>query len=76
MPAPEAARTLTRFELAPDGNRILVVTRGEIFTIPVKDGPTMPVTHGSGARERGAGFSPDGKRLVYITDAPGEEEIR
>jgi tricorn protease len=73
---PEAARTLTEFDIAPKGDRIAVVTRGEIFTIPVKDGPTMPVTHGSGARERGAGFSPDGTRLVYITDAPGEEEIR
>jgi tricorn protease len=73
---PEAARTLTEFEIAPKGDRIAVVTRGEIFTIPVKDGPTMPVTHGSAARERGVGFSPDGTRLVYITDAPGEEDIR
>ncbi len=73
---PEAARTLTEFEIAPKGDRIAVVTRGEIFTIPVKDGPTMPVTRGSAARERGVGFSPDGSRLVYVTDAPGEEEIR
>jgi tricorn protease len=73
---PEAARTLTEFDIAPKGDRAVVVTRGEIFTIPVKDGPTMPVTHGSGARERGVGFSPDGARLVYVTDAPGEEEIR
>ncbi len=73
---PDAAQTLAGFDLGPKGDRILVVTRGEIFTIPVKDGPTMPVTHGSGARERGAGFSPDGTHLVYITDAPGEEEIR
>ena len=72
---PDAAQTLTAFNLAPKGDRLLVVTRGEIFTLPVKDGPTMPVTHGSSARERGAGFSPDGTRLVYITDAPGEEEI-
>jgi len=73
---PDAAETLTSFGISPKGDRLLVVTRGEVFTVPVKDGPTMPVTHGSGARERGAGFSPDGTRLVYITDAPGEEEIR
>jgi tricorn protease len=73
---PEAARTLTEFDIAPKGDRVAVVTRGEIFTIPVKDGPTMPVSHGSGARERGVAFSPDGTRLAYITDAPGEEEIR
>jgi tricorn protease len=73
---PDAAQTLTSFNISPKGDRLAVVTRGEIFTIPVKDGPTMPVTHGSAARERGASFSPDGKSLVYITDATGEEEIR
>ena len=73
---PEAAKTLSWADLAPKGDRIAVTTRGEVFTIPVKDGPTMPVTHGSGARESWASFSPDGKRLVYVTDAPGEEEIR
>ncbi len=73
---PEAGRTLTSGDIAPKGDRIAIVTRGEIFTIPVKDGPTMPVTKGSGARESWAAFSPDGKRLVYVTDAPHEEEIR
>jgi len=73
---PEAARTLTWFEISPKGDRVVIVTRGEIFTIPVKDGPTMPVSKGSGARESWASFSPDGKRLVYVTDEAREEEIR
>jgi tricorn protease len=73
---PEPGRTVTWFDLSPKGDRIAIVTRGEIFTIPVKDGPTMPVTHGSGARENWAGFSPDGKNLAYVTDASKEEEIR
>jgi tricorn protease len=73
---PDAAQSLSSFGIAPKGDRLVIVTRGELFTVPAKDGPTMPVTHGSGARERAASFSPDGTRLVYITDAPGEEEIR
>ncbi len=73
---PEPGRTLTSFDIAPTGDRVAIVTRGEIFTIPIKDGPTMPVTKGHGARESWAGFAPDGKRLVYVTDAPREEEIR
>ncbi len=73
---PEPGRTLTSLDLAPKGDRILIATRGELFTIPVKDGPTMPVTHGSGARESRARFSPDGARVVYVTDEPGEEQIR
>ena len=37
---------------------------------------TLPVTHGSGARERGASFDKSGKHIVYITDATKEEDIR
>jgi tricorn protease len=73
---PNPGRTMTWLDLSPDGDRLAVVTRGEIFSVPVKDGVTLPVTRGSGARERRAGFSPDGKRLIYITDEPREEEIR
>jgi tricorn protease len=73
---PNAEKTATSFELSPDGDRLAVVTRGEIISVAVKDGVTLPITRGSAARERGASFSGDGKRLVYITDATGEEELR
>jgi tricorn protease len=33
------------------------------------------VSHGSGARESWGSYSPDGKRLVYVTDETGEESI-
>ncbi|MFH1681491.1 MAG: hypothetical protein ABIH26_12735, partial [Candidatus Eisenbacteria bacterium] len=72
---PDAREYLTWFSLSPDAERLAVVTRGEIFSVPVEEGLTLPVTHGSGARERAAGYDPKGKRLVYITDAGGEEEI-
>lgn len=73
---PNAEKSLTSFDLAPDGERVAVVTRGEIMSVAVKNGVTLPITRGSAARERGAAFSGDGKSLVYITDAPGEEELR
>src|SRR5439155_6259847 len=73
---PEAAKDITSFDIAPDGQRLAVVTRGEIFSVAVKHGVTLPVTHGSAARERAASFSGDGKSLAYVTDAPGEEELR
>ncbi len=71
-----AARTVDWFDLSPDGERVVVVTRGEVFSVPVEKGPTLPVTRGSGARERTASYDPTGKRLVYVTDEPREEEIR
>ncbi|MDX1388027.1 MAG: S41 family peptidase, partial [Acidobacteriota bacterium] len=73
---PNGGRYMTWFELSPDGERLAVTTRGEIFSVPVENGVTLPVTRGSGARESWGGFSPDGKRLVYVTDEPREEEIR
>jgi tricorn protease len=73
---PNPEKAITSIELSPDGDRLAVVTRGEIMSVAVKDGVTLPITRGSAARERGASFSGDGKSLVYVTDAPGEEELR
>ena len=73
---PNPEKAITSFELSPEGDRLAVVTRGEIMSVAVKDGVTLPITRGSAARERGASFSGDGKSLVYITDATGEEELR
>jgi len=73
---PNSARYVTFFDLSSDGERLAVTARGEIFSVPVKKGVTLPVTRGSGARESWASFDPEGKRLVYVTDEPREEEIR
>jgi tricorn protease len=73
---PEPERTVSWFDMAPDASRLAVVTRGEIFSVPVKEGVTLPISHGSAARESWAGFDGEGKRLVYVTDEPLEEEIR
>ena len=62
-------------DLSPDGNRMLLVGRGDIFTIPAKEGITRNLTQTSGAHERSATWSPDGKYIAYISDASGEDEI-
>jgi tricorn protease len=73
---PDAAQNLTWFDISPDGDRLAVVTRGEIFSVPVKDGVTLPITRATGARENYASFDNDGKRIIYVTDAPHELEVR
>ncbi len=72
---PDPERYVTRARLSPDGERLAVVARGEIFSVPVEEGVTLPITRGSGARERGVDFGPEGERVVYITDASREEAI-
>ncbi len=72
---PNPSQYLTGFALDPGGDRVAVEARGEIFSIPAKEGITLPITRGSGAREKYATFDPDGKRLAYVTDESGEETI-
>lgn len=72
---PDPAQYLTEFTLSPDGDRVVTVARGEMFSIPVEEGVTLPITRGSGAREDRVIFHPEGKRLLYITDQSGEEEM-
>ena len=54
-------KNVTSFEIAPDGKRALFDARGELFTVPAKDGPTRNLTNTPGVHERNAKWSPDGK---------------
>lgn len=61
--------------LAPDGSRVVVTTRGEVFDIPVGKGVTRNITRSSNSNDRGAAWSPDGKSVAWIGDATGESEV-
>ncbi|WP_229751248.1 S41 family peptidase [Undibacterium terreum] len=65
----DASKTITSAHLSPTGKRILLTARGEVFTVPVKDGSTRNLTETSGVREKDALWSPDGKHIAYISDA-------
>ena len=63
------------FDVSPKGERAVFVARGEVFTVPIEKGPTRNLTRSSGAHDRDAAWSPDGKQIAYISDASGEDEI-
>ena len=63
------------FDLGPDGNRMTATARGDIWTIPAKDGITRNLSKTPGVHERSVAWSPDGKYLAYISDATGEDEV-
>jgi len=71
----DVSRSVTNFEIAPDGSRAILGARGDVFTVPAKFGPTRNLTQTPGIHERNAKWSPDGKWIAYISDRTGEDEI-
>ena len=66
---------LTSLDISPDGDRVAVTTRGNIFVLPTKPGRRIHLTRSPGTRYRGARFGHDGKSLVALSDASGEFEF-
>jgi tricorn protease len=61
--------------ISPDGNRVLIGARGEIFSLPAENGYVKNLTQTSGAAERYPAWSPDGKSIAYWSDRTGEYEL-
>ncbi len=60
---------------APGGKRIAFEARGEIFSVPEKEGFTINLTRSSGAFDQSPMWSPDGKTIAYWSDKSGEYEL-
>lgn len=71
----DASKFINNADISPDGNRIVLGARGDVFTIPYKDGITRNITQSSNANDRSACWSPDGKWIAYLSDKSGEFEI-
>ena len=65
----DASKHIESVSLAPDGERVIVVARGDLFSVPAKDGTPRTLTRTSNAHERDAVWSPDGKWIAYNSDA-------
>lgn len=66
---------ITRFDLSPQGKQAVFEARGEIFTVPAKEGVTRNLSQTPGVREIFPTWSPDGRYIAYYSDKTGEYEI-
>lgn len=66
---------ISSIAVAPGGERVVVAARGDIFSLPVKEGITYNLTNSSDANDMQAGWSPDGKYISYVSDKDGEFNI-
>jgi tricorn protease len=71
----DASHAITAARLSPTGKRVLITARGDIFSVPVKDGSTRNLTATSGIRESDALWSKDGQRVAYLSDEGGTQAL-
>jgi len=71
----DAAKFIAGWSISPSAKRVAVAARGDVWTLPAKDGSARDLTRTSGVAERDASWSPDGQWIAYLSDATGEYEL-
>lgn len=71
----DVSNRLTNMAVSPTGKRVVVESRGEIFTIPADKGDVRNLTNSSSSAERDPAWSPDGKFVSYFSDKSGEYKL-
>lgn len=70
-----ATKQVSDFDIAPEGKRAAIAARGEVFTVPAKEGSIRNLTRSPGVREQHVAWAPNGQWVAYVSDRSGEDEI-
>ena len=69
------SKLISDFDISPDGKRAVFAARGDVYTVPAKDGATRNLTQSPGTREQKVSWSPDGRWIAFVSDRTGEDEL-
>jgi Tol biopolymer transport system component len=61
-------------DVSPDGSTLVFDLLGSIWTLPIGGGEATPLTRGM-AFDAQPRFSPDGSRIVFVSDRTGGENV-
>src|SRR3954468_21559568 len=66
--------TWLSLDLSPDGKTIVFELLGDLYTLPIAGGEATRITSGQGY-DMQAAVSPGGRKLVFISDRNGSENV-
>ena len=61
-------------DVSPDGQKIVFDLLGDLYTLPIAGGKATRITSGI-AYDAQPRFSPDGRRIVFLSDRTGGENV-